>query len=76
MRRPLPQGVEEEDVRDDDILVRSPLSGRLYIVSRWVEQEGGRCLALDKRSVDEEEVPDEVLASIDSLDDVEQEVDA
>ena len=61
MTGPLPQGVEEErDVETGERFLRSEVTGRWYLVTRWIEQDDGRAIALTKEEVEPEAVPDDV----------------
>jgi len=52
---------DEEEIETGEKFMRSPLSDWWYRVTAWVDQGGGRAIAVEKERVDREEVPDAVL---------------
>lgn len=47
-------------VREGHRLAKSPITGTIYVVTRWEDHGDGKMKALEKREAEEEEIPDEV----------------
>lgn len=52
---------DDEEIETGEKFMRSPLSDWWYHVTAWVDQGGGRAIAVQKERVDESEVPQDVL---------------
>lgn len=50
----IPDDVDEDEVEDGERFARSPITGTVYRVTRWIEQDDGRIVALEKEAIDDE----------------------
>lgn len=56
MTQPLPEGYDESDVVEGHRLSISPITGTVYLVTRWIEpDDDGRLIALSKAAVERTE---------------------